>query len=79
AAGGFLFVVNCVSGNLLYVSDSITPVLKQAQTDWENRPIYELIHPDDEKKIKDQLCIDPADSGRILDLKTGSVRKESSS
>ncbi|XP_028399044.1 aryl hydrocarbon receptor nuclear translocator-like isoform X2 [Dendronephthya gigantea] len=79
AAGGFLFVVNCVNGTLLYVSDSITPVLGQAQTEWENRTIYELIHPDDEKKIRDQLCVDAVDSGRILDLKTGSVRKETSS
>ncbi|XP_046861465.1 aryl hydrocarbon receptor nuclear translocator homolog isoform X2 [Xenia sp. Carnegie-2017] len=76
AAGGFLFVVNCITGRLLYVSDSITPVLRQAQSDWENKSIYQLIHPDDKKKVQDQLCVDPADSGRILDLKTGSVRKE---
>ena len=31
AADGFLFVVNCSTGIVVYVSDSITPVLNQPQ------------------------------------------------
>ena len=31
AADGFLFVVNCTTGTVVYVSDSITPVLNQPQ------------------------------------------------
>ncbi|TSL82560.1 Aryl hydrocarbon receptor nuclear translocator [Bagarius yarrelli] len=34
AADGFLFVVSCDSGRVVYVSDSVTPVLNQAQSDW---------------------------------------------
>ena len=39
AADGFLFVVNCHTGIVVYVSDSITPVLNQPQvnlTTWSS-------------------------------------------
>jgi len=31
ATDGFLFVVQCDTGRVIYVSDSITPVLNQSQ------------------------------------------------
>lgn len=78
AADGFLFVVNCHTGSIVYVSDSVTPVLGQPQSEWINNSIYELIHPDDKEKVKDQLsATESPDAGRVLDLKTGNVRKES--
>ena len=36
AADGFLFVVNCHTGIVVYVSDSITPVLNQPQVNISN-------------------------------------------
>ncbi|KAJ7384502.1 hypothetical protein OS493_021131 [Desmophyllum pertusum] len=54
AADGFLFVVNCMTGTVVYVSDSITPVLNQPQISATESP----------------------DAGRVLDLKTGSVKKD---
>ncbi|XP_073244626.1 aryl hydrocarbon receptor nuclear translocator 2-like isoform X2 [Porites lutea] len=78
AADGFLFVVNCRTGIVVYVSDSITPVLNQPQSAWMNQEIYDLVHPDDAEKIRDQLsATESPDAGRVLDLKTGSVKKDS--
>ncbi|XP_014259945.1 aryl hydrocarbon receptor nuclear translocator homolog [Cimex lectularius] len=77
AADGFLFVVTCDSGRIFYVSDSISPVLNQSQSDWYGSIIYEHLHPDDVEKVREQLSTqEPQNSGRILDLKTGTVKKE---
>uniref|UniRef100_A0A7E4VXY4 Aryl hydrocarbon receptor nuclear translocator homolog n=1 Tax=Panagrellus redivivus TaxID=6233 RepID=A0A7E4VXY4_PANRE len=76
AANGFLFVVSCDSGRVLYVADSIMPVLNLRQEDWMHRSIYDLIHPDDMDKVRDQLCGSEASLNRVLDLKSGAVKKE---
>ncbi|EDV26508.1 uncharacterized protein TRIADDRAFT_14211, partial [Trichoplax adhaerens] len=55
AADGFLFVVSCDNGSLLYVSDAISNVLKLSQDDWTGRSLYELAHPEDTSKIREQL------------------------
>ncbi|VDM44028.1 unnamed protein product [Toxocara canis] len=79
AANGFLFVVCCDTGRVLYVADSIVPVLNVRQEDWLHHPIYDLIHPDDMEKVRDQLCGSDASLNRVLDLKTGTVKKEQGS
>lgn len=77
AADGFLFVVACDSGRIIYSSDSVTPVLNQAQTDWFGSCIFDHLHPDDVEKVREQLSTqEPQNTGRILDLKTGTVKKE---
>ncbi|XP_069041571.1 aryl hydrocarbon receptor nuclear translocator-like isoform X4 [Lepisosteus oculatus] len=77
AADGFLFVVSCESGRVVYVSDSVTPVLNQAQSDWLGSSLYDQVHPDDVDKLREQLSTTENNmSGRVLDLKTGTVKKE---
>ncbi|XP_033124009.1 aryl hydrocarbon receptor nuclear translocator 2-like isoform X2 [Anneissia japonica] len=77
AADGFLFVVSCDNGRIIYVSDSVTPVLHHLQNDWFGKSLYDVIHPDDTDKVREQLSTsEPPNSGRILDLKTGTVKKE---
>eukprot|EP00794_Sanderia_malayensis_P010123 gene10123-11157_t len=76
AADGFLFVLACSTGTVVYVSDSITPVLNMSQIDWMNKSIYDLVHPEDREKVKDQLGTEINNETRILDSKTGSVRKD---
>lgn len=77
AADGFLFVTQCDTGRIIYVSDSVTSVLNMSQADWYGTSIYDQIHPEDSGKIQEQLSTsEPQNTGRILDLKTGTVKKE---
>ncbi|XP_026140582.1 aryl hydrocarbon receptor nuclear translocator-like isoform X3 [Carassius auratus] len=78
AADGFLFVVSCETGRVVYVSDSVTPVLNQAQSDWLGSSLYDQLHPDDTEKLREQLSTSENNSGvgRMLDMKTGTVKKE---
>lgn len=77
AADGFLFVVSCDTGRVIYVSDSVGPVLNYSQSDWYGSCIYDNIHPEDVEKVREQLSTqEPQNTGRILDLKTGTVKKE---
>ncbi|XP_051629970.1 aryl hydrocarbon receptor nuclear translocator isoform X8 [Manacus candei] len=99
AADGFLFIVSCETGRVVYVSDSVTPVLNQPQSEWFGSTLYDQVHPDDVGKLREQLstsenaltegtkpwCLSTKDAaappenaskGRILDLKTGTVKKE---
>ncbi|THD21783.1 Cycle [Fasciola hepatica] len=55
AADGFLFVCHCDTGRIIYVSDSVTAVLNQTQSEWYQHTLYELCHPEDAEKICEQL------------------------
>lgn len=69
AADGFLFVVSCESGRVVYVSDSVTPVLNQTQSDWLGSSLYDQLHPDDKDKLREQLSTtENNNSGEILSL-----------
>uniref|UniRef100_A0A8D3DF52 Aryl hydrocarbon receptor nuclear translocator n=1 Tax=Scophthalmus maximus TaxID=52904 RepID=A0A8D3DF52_SCOMX len=77
AADGFLFVVSCETGRIVYVSDSVTPVLNQSQSEWLGSSLYDQLHPDDTEKLREQLSTaENNNTGRMLDLKTGTVKKE---
>ncbi|XP_077014263.1 aryl hydrocarbon receptor nuclear translocator-like isoform X1 [Tamandua tetradactyla] len=77
AADGFLFIVSCETGRVVYVSDSVTPVLNQPQSEWFGSTLYDQVHPDDVDKLREQLSTsENALTERILDLKTGTVKKE---
>lgn len=77
AADGFLFVVSADTGRVIYVSDSVTPVLNYTQSEWFGSTLYEQVHPDDVDKLREQLSTsENSMTGRILDLKTGTVKKE---
>jgi len=40
------------------------------QNDWINRSFFDVIHPEDEDKIKDQLKTEVSPDTRTLDLKS---------
>ncbi|KAF7633826.1 hypothetical protein Mgra_00006795 [Meloidogyne graminicola] len=76
AANGFLFVLSCDDSRVIYVSDAIYPVLNVTQEDWLNKAFFDLIHPDDIEKVKEQiLCINDGEN-KIVDLKTGVIKRD---
>lgn len=80
AADGFLFVAQCDTGNIIYVSDAVQSVLSYMPGEMTHRSLFDFVHPDDLAKVKDQLSTQENSSnntvGRVLDLKTGTVKKE---
>lgn len=77
AADGFLFVVSCDEGRIMDVSDSVLQVINQSQSDWLNTCFYDQIHPDDREKVREQLSTQESQrSVRILDMKSGTIKKE---
>ncbi|XP_073068873.1 aryl hydrocarbon receptor nuclear translocator 2-like [Manis javanica] len=56
AANAFLFIVAAETGWVIYVSDSVTPILNQPQSEWFGSTLYEQVHPDDVEKLREQLC-----------------------
>ena len=40
------------------------------QHDWINKSFYDVIHPEDINKMKDQLATEVSNETRILDLKS---------
>lgn len=47
--------MSCETGRVVYVSDSLTPVLNQSQSDWLGSSLYDQLHPDDTEKLREQL------------------------
>lgn len=47
--------MSCETGRIVYVSDSLTPVLNQAQSEWLGSSLYDQLHPDDTQKLREQL------------------------
>ncbi|CAF1384729.1 unnamed protein product [Rotaria sp. Silwood1] len=77
----FLFALNCDNLRIIYVSDAIQNILSYTCQDWYSRYFYDFVHPDDVEKLREQLNLQPQDgntngNGRVLDLKTGTIKKD---
>lgn len=48
-------MVAAETGRVIYVSDSVTPVLNHPQSEWFGSTLYEQVHPDDVDKLREQL------------------------
>ena len=69
-AEGFLFTISCDEGKILFITECVRHVLSYERGQLVGQTIFEILHPNDVEKVKEQLkpMVAKQDSGQTDDV-----------